>query len=55
VTHNLNSIDVVTQIFESTTPYAQVEADVVKSNANAIVINFASAPTAGEYRVVVIG
>lgn len=55
ITHNLNSIDVITQLFESTTPYAQVEADVIKSNSNTIVINFASAPTAGEYRVVVIG
>jgi hypothetical protein len=55
VTHNLGTTDVTVQIFEAATPFAQVEADVQRSNANAVVINFASAPSAGEYRVVVVG
>jgi hypothetical protein len=55
VTHNLGTTDVTVQIFEAATPFAQVEADVQRSNANSVVINFASAPSAGEYRVVVVG
>ena len=55
ITHNLGTTDVTVQIFEAATPFAQVEADVQRSNANAVVVNFASAPTAGEYRVVVVG
>jgi hypothetical protein len=55
ITHNLGTTDVTVQIFEAAIPYAQVEADVLRSNANSVVINFASAPSAGEYRVVVVG
>lgn len=55
ITHNLGTTDVTVQIFEAATPFAQVEADVQRSNANAVVVNFALAPTAGEYRVVVVG
>jgi hypothetical protein len=55
ITHNLGTTDVAVQIFEAATPFAQVEADVQRSNANAVIINFASAPSAGEYRVVVVG
>ena len=55
ITHNLGTTDVTVQIFEAATPFAQVEADVQRSTANAVIINFASAPSAGEYRVVVVG
>lgn len=55
VTHNLNTQDVVVQIYEVASPYQQVFTDVEHTSANAVTIKFASAPTAGEYRVVVIG
>jgi hypothetical protein len=55
ITHNLGTTDVTVQIFEAAVPYAQVEADVLRPNANSVTINFASAPSAGEYRVVVVG
>ena len=55
VAHNLGTTDVTVQIFEAASPYAQVEADVKRANLNSITIDFAVAPTAGEYRVVVVG
>jgi hypothetical protein len=55
LTHNLNTQDVVVQIYEVASPYQQVFTDVEHTNANAVTIKFATAPTAGEYRVVVIG
>lgn len=55
LTHNLNTQDVVVQIYEVASPYQQVFTDVEHTNANTVTIKFATAPTAGEYRVVVIG
>jgi len=55
ITHNLGTSDVTAQVFEASAPYAQVEVDVLRDSVNTIVVNFAVAPTAGEYRVVVVG
>ena len=55
VTHNLGTTDVTVQIFESASPFAQVEADVKRTSVNAVTIDFAVAPTVGQYKVVVVG
>ena len=55
VTHNLGTKDVLVQIYEVASPYAQIEADVEHTSTSAVTIKFAVAPSAGEYRVVVIG
>jgi len=55
VTHNLGTKDVTVQIYEVASPYAAIEADVEHTSTSAITKKFASAPSAGAYRVVVIG
>ena len=55
VTHNLGTKDVIVQIYEVASPYAQIETDVEHTSTSAVTIKFAVAPSAGEYRVVVIG
>lgn len=55
VTHNLGTKDVVTAIYEVAAPYAEVLTDVEHTSDSVVTIKFAVAPTAGEYRVVVIG
>ena len=55
VTHNLGTKDTVVSIYEVASPFAEVLADVEHTSDSAITIKFAVAPTAGEYRVVVIG
>jgi len=55
VTHNLGTKDVVVHVYESVTPFAQVEVDVLHTSTDALTINFAAAPATGAYRVVVTG
>ena len=55
ITHNLGTTDVTVQIFEAASPFAQVEADVKRTSSNVVTVDFAIAPTAGEYKVVVVG
>jgi hypothetical protein len=54
-THNLGTKDVTVQIYQTGTPYAQVEADVEHTSDNTTTIKFAAAPSDGEYRVVIVG
>jgi hypothetical protein len=55
IAHNLGTTDVIVQIFEAASPYAQVEADVKSQYPNSVTVDFATAPTAGQYKVVVVG
>ena len=55
ISHNLGTTDVTVQIFEAASPFAQVEADVKRTSANTVTVDFAVAPSAGEYKVVVVG
>jgi hypothetical protein len=55
VTHNLNTSNVVVDVYQNSTN-ASVEVDVVTTSANVVTLTFNSATLAGsEYRAVVIG
>lgn len=54
VTHNLNTLDVIVQIYEISTGETVV-ADVDRTGVNAVDVIFAVAPTTNQYRVVVHG
>lgn len=53
-THNLGTLDFTIAVFDNATG-ADVIADVVRTNSNAVTISFAAAPPVGAYRVVVTG
>jgi hypothetical protein len=55
ITHNLGTTDVTVQIFEAASPFSQVEADVKRTSSNVVTVDFAIAPAAGEYKVVIVG
>lgn len=55
VTHNLGTKDVIVQIYEVASPYAQIETDVEHTSNSVATIKFASAPAGGAYRVVITG
>lgn len=55
VTHSFDTRDVTVQVFDNSSPYAQVETDVEHYDANNVKIKFATAPADGQYRVVIVG
>lgn len=55
VTHSLGIMDVAVSIREAASPYNGVIADWQAVDANSIKVLFAVAPTAGQYRVTVVG
>lgn len=55
VTHSLSSRAVTVSVFESTSPWAEVEVEVLHTSTSAVTINTNSVPTAGQYTVVVVG
>ena len=55
ITHNLNTRDVVVSVYEAGGSYNMVECDVLAATVNTVNLTFAVAPTANQYRCVVIG
>ena len=55
VTHNFNTRDVTVAVYDNNSPYAEVFPDVEHTGVNTVTIKFATAPTANQYRVVVVG
>lgn len=55
VTHSLNTRAVTVQVYESASPYAQVEVEVLHATADTVTINTNNVPTSGQYTVVVVG
>jgi len=55
ITHNLNSFDVIVQVCTDSDPRETVFCDVTRTSLNAVTVSFATAPTYGQYAVIVIG
>ncbi len=55
INHAFGTRHVNVQIFQANAPYAQVEADVERTDLNNVTIKFATAPSTNEYEIVVIG
>lgn len=54
LTHNFNTRDIHVSISETASPYEVIYADVELTSVNTITVRFATAPTTGQFRVVVI-
>jgi hypothetical protein len=55
ITHNLGTRDLSkVTIYRNSGAYDEVECDVERTTANSITLKFSSAPTANQYRVVVV-
>jgi hypothetical protein len=54
-THNLGTRDVTVQVFATSSPWNQVECDVDLTSTSQVTLTFATQPTAGAYRVVIVG
>jgi hypothetical protein len=55
VTHNFNTRDVVVEVYRNSTPWDTVEVDVERTDANNVLVRFATAPAASAFRIVVTG
>lgn len=55
VTHNLGTQDVIMQVKQAATPFAEVECDMAATTTTTATFTFATAPAANAYRVIVLG
>lgn len=55
VTHSLNTRAVTVQVYETASPYAEVEVEVLHTSTSVVTVNTNSVPTEGQYTVVVVG
>jgi len=52
ITHNLNSFDVIVQLYDLST-YDTVYADVIRTSANIVTVSFTTAPSTNDIRVLI--
>lgn len=55
VTHSLSTRAVTVSVYETGSPYAEVEVEVLHTSTSVVTINTNSVPTSGQYTVVVVG
>ena len=55
VTHNLNTKNVLADVYRTATPWDTIECDIERTTVNTLTLRFAAAPSASEYTCVVIG
>ena len=55
ITHNLGTQDIVVQVYENASPYAQVLCDIELTTINQIKVSFGAAPKSNELKVVIVG
>ena len=55
VTHNIGRQFLTAQVFQTASPYAQVECDIEMDTINATSFTFNTAPTSNQYTVVITG
>lgn len=55
VTHGLGTTDVTVSVYDITATPVLVLCDVTVTSTNVVTLGFATAPTTGQYRVVVVG
>ena len=55
VTHSLGTRAVTVSVYETASPYAEVEVEVLHTSTSVVTINTNSVPTEGQYTVVVVG
>jgi hypothetical protein len=54
VSHNLNTVDTIVQVYRKASPFDQIECDVEHTTVNTTTVRFTTAPAAAEYRIVVM-
>ena len=55
ISHGFNTRNVLVQIFENASPYAQIETDVEHVDLNNVTIRFTVKPTTNQYQVIIVG
>lgn len=55
ITHNLGTRDITVAVYRKTSPYDEVLCDIGHLDTNTVRLTFATAPTAAQFRAVVVG
>ncbi len=54
ITHNLNTLDCIVQVYRKASPFDVVECDIEHTSTTTATLRFTTAPAAAEYRAVVL-